>query len=147
MSLRLIRRYANRKLYDVEESRYVSLKELGDLVAQGVKLKVEQADSGEDITLRTLARLRLIEAEETMERVRALPETVRKRLEQGWSDLRTRLTSAEDGLTALRVQLAAPLAAIGRLAQKIESLEAELKRLSAQVDALVRDDQDPKDPS
>ncbi len=134
--MRLIRRYANRKLYDVEESRYISLKELGALVATGCKVRVEQADSGEDITLRTLARARLVEAEETFERVRNLPDSLRQRLEQGWSDLRLRVSTVEDRLAQLSRQVTEPLNAMVQLTRKLEALERQLTDLTEEVEGL-----------
>lgn len=134
--MRLIRRYANRKLYDVEESRYISLKELGELLATGCKLRVEQADSGEDITLRTLARARLVEAEETFERFRTLPDNLRQRLEQGWSDLRLRVSTVEDRLTQLSRQVTEPLNAMVQLTRRLEALDRQLADLSQEVERL-----------
>ena len=134
--MRLIRRYANRKLYDVETSRYISLKELGGLLAAGAKLKVEQADSGEDITLRTLARLRLVEAEETFERVRTLPDHLRQRLEQGWSDLRLRMGTVENRLAELSRQVTEPLNAMTQLTRKLESLDRQVRALAKEVELL-----------
>ena len=37
---RLIKRYESRKLYDTEESRYVSLEEIGDWVRHGQQVQV-----------------------------------------------------------------------------------------------------------
>lgn len=56
--IRLIKRYggASRKLYDTEESRYVSLEELADWIRAGQDLKVVDNVSGEDVTAQTLAQ-------------------------------------------------------------------------------------------
>jgi polyhydroxyalkanoate synthesis repressor PhaR len=55
--IRLIRRYANRKLYDVEQSRYIKLDEIGELVRAGINVRVEDKKTGEDLTARTLTHL------------------------------------------------------------------------------------------
>src|SRR5207248_3343618 len=47
---RLIRKYANRRLYDAEESRHVTLDDLRKLIASGQRIKVIDDKSGEDIT-------------------------------------------------------------------------------------------------
>ena len=62
--VRLIRRYGgeSRKLYDTEESRYVSLEELGDWVRQGQELRVVDSKTEEDVTAQTLAQI-IYEAE------------------------------------------------------------------------------------
>ena len=53
----LIKRYANRKLYDPGRSRYVTLEELEELIRQGREIRVMDAVSGEDLTSQTLAQI------------------------------------------------------------------------------------------
>jgi polyhydroxyalkanoate synthesis repressor PhaR len=56
---RTIRRYANRKLYDVKASRYVSLGDLLDLIRCGETITVKDVASGADITCLVLAQVLL----------------------------------------------------------------------------------------
>jgi polyhydroxyalkanoate synthesis repressor PhaR len=58
---RQIRRYGNRKLYDPEARRYVTLDELGQLVADGHEICVTDQRTGEDLTNPTLAQILLDE--------------------------------------------------------------------------------------
>jgi polyhydroxyalkanoate synthesis repressor PhaR len=58
---RLIRRYGNRKLYDPEARRYVTLEELGALIAGGHEICVVDQKTGEDLTSPTLAQVLLEE--------------------------------------------------------------------------------------
>ena len=53
----LIKRYANRKLYDQGRSRYVTLEDLEELIRQGREIRVVDAVSGEDLTSQTLAQI------------------------------------------------------------------------------------------
>jgi polyhydroxyalkanoate synthesis repressor PhaR len=53
----LIKRYANRKLYDPGRSRYVTLEDLEELIRQGREIRVVDAVSGEDLTGQTLAQI------------------------------------------------------------------------------------------
>ncbi len=53
---RRIVRYRNRKLYEASERRFVTLRDLARTVAAGGKVEVIAADTGEDITARTLSR-------------------------------------------------------------------------------------------
>ena len=53
----LIKRYANRKLYDQGRSRYVTLEELEELIRKGREIRVVDAVSGEDLTSQTLAQI------------------------------------------------------------------------------------------
>lgn len=59
---RLVKRYGNRKLYDVEASRYVTLDAIRALVQAGEDVRVVDNDSGEDLTRVTLAQI-IYEAE------------------------------------------------------------------------------------
>jgi len=43
---RLIRKYANRRLYDAQESRHVTLDDLRKLIAAGQRIKVVDDKSG-----------------------------------------------------------------------------------------------------
>jgi len=47
---RLIKKYPNRRLYDTEESRYITLLDVQQLVRAGHEVKVIDTQSGEDIT-------------------------------------------------------------------------------------------------
>jgi polyhydroxyalkanoate synthesis repressor PhaR len=58
----LIKRYANRKLYDQSQSRYVTLEELAELIRQGRQIRVVDAVSGDDLTSLTLAQI-ILESE------------------------------------------------------------------------------------
>jgi len=60
--VRLIKRYGNRKLYDVEASRYVTLDGIRALVQSGEDVRVVDNDSGEDLTRVTFAQI-IYEAE------------------------------------------------------------------------------------
>lgn len=57
--IRLIKRYGggSRKLYDTEESRYVSLDEIAAWIREGQELQVADSATGEDVTGQTLAQI------------------------------------------------------------------------------------------
>jgi hypothetical protein len=52
----LIKRYANRKLYDTVERRFTSLSRIRTLVREGVDVLVIDHDTGEDRTAETLSQ-------------------------------------------------------------------------------------------
>ncbi len=54
---RLIKRYANRKLYDTQSSTYVTLDDVESMVRKGAELQIVDQKSGEDITGATLAHI------------------------------------------------------------------------------------------
>jgi len=54
---RIIRKYPNRRLYDTEESRYITLTDVRDLVLRQVAFTVIDKRSGEDITRNILLQV------------------------------------------------------------------------------------------
>ncbi|NYT72297.1 polyhydroxyalkanoate synthesis repressor PhaR [Halomonas sp. QX-2] len=61
--MRVIRKYANRRLYDTQQSRYVTLEDLRRLIIEEEPFRVEDAKSGEDLT-RTILLSIIIEQEQ-----------------------------------------------------------------------------------
>jgi polyhydroxyalkanoate synthesis repressor PhaR len=59
--IRLIKRYESRKLYDTEESRYVSLDEIATWVRQGQEVRVVDNGTNNDVTSQTLTQIILDE--------------------------------------------------------------------------------------
>ena len=53
----VIKRYSNRKLYDTQESRYVTLEEIEEMIRGGREISVVDAASGEDLTSVTLSQI------------------------------------------------------------------------------------------
>ncbi len=62
-AVRVIRKYANRRLYDTQQSRYVTLEDLRRLILDDEPFRVEDAKSGEDLT-RTILLSIIIEQEQ-----------------------------------------------------------------------------------
>jgi polyhydroxyalkanoate synthesis repressor PhaR len=54
---RVIKRYANRKLYDTLESRYVTLDQIAEMIRRGEEVKVIDNNSKDDLTSVTLAQI------------------------------------------------------------------------------------------
>lgn len=63
---RIIKKYPNRRLYDTEESRYITLSEVRGLVTAGIPFKVVDTQSGEEITRSILLQV-IIEQENEQE--------------------------------------------------------------------------------
>jgi polyhydroxyalkanoate synthesis repressor PhaR len=53
----VIKRYSNRKLYDTQESRYVTLEEIEEMIRAGREISVVDAQTGEDLTSVTLTQI------------------------------------------------------------------------------------------
>ncbi len=76
-SERVIKRYENRKLYDAETRRYVTLGDLAGMVARGLEVRVLDQRTGDDITPAMLAQVIL---EGIKERTASIPGQVLSRL-------------------------------------------------------------------
>jgi polyhydroxyalkanoate synthesis repressor PhaR len=50
MATRIIKKYTNRRLYDSEDSKYVTLKDIKKIIAMGQDVKIIDDTSGDDIT-------------------------------------------------------------------------------------------------
>ena len=79
----LIKRYANRKLYNTQTSRYITLKGIGELVEEGSEVRVVDNETGEDITSVTLSQV-LVDTERNN---RGVPGTLLSELIQRGGDV------------------------------------------------------------
>jgi polyhydroxyalkanoate synthesis repressor PhaR len=109
----LIKRYANRKLYDTEAKRYITLHGIAKLIQEGEEVQVVDNVSGEDLTAVTLTQI-IFEKEK--QRSGFLPKAVLTSLVQAGGDT----------LGGLRRGLASPL---GLLRQVDEEIEKRLQHL------------------
>jgi polyhydroxyalkanoate synthesis repressor PhaR len=83
----VVKRYSNRKLYDTQESRYVTLEEIEEMIRTGREISVVDAASGEDLTSVTLTQI-ILENERT--RRASLPAAFLHQLikhGESWHDL------------------------------------------------------------
>ncbi len=55
--MHLIKKYANRKMYDTQDKRYVSMVQLSELIKQGEEVVVIDNRTGEDITTGVISQL------------------------------------------------------------------------------------------
>jgi len=95
----VVKRYSNRKLYDIQESRYVTLEELEEMIRAGKEISVVDAATGEDLTSVTLAQI-ILDSERN--RRAALPTAFLHQLikhGEAWQDfLQTSLRSSLEGI-------------------------------------------------
>lgn len=92
---KIIKRYANRKLYDTVESRYVTLEEIAEMVKGGTDVRIVDNRSKEDLTSITLAQI-IFEGEK---RQSQMPLTLLKRIIQGGNvvtDLVTKVSTLRE---------------------------------------------------
>jgi polyhydroxyalkanoate synthesis repressor PhaR len=72
----LIKKYGNRRLYDTEESCYITLEDLAAMIRDGADVTVIDAKTGQDLTQSTLAQIIL----ESRGAARLLPTPLLKQL-------------------------------------------------------------------
>lgn len=72
----IVKRYANRKLYDCENSKYITLKQLVEHIKTGREVQVTDNVSKEDITATTLL-MALVEADDGTTQVEVLTNILR----------------------------------------------------------------------
>jgi polyhydroxyalkanoate synthesis repressor PhaR len=53
----IVKKYSNRRLYDTEQSRYITQDELADKIRLGADVRVVDAATGDDLTQGTLAQI------------------------------------------------------------------------------------------
>lgn len=95
----LIKRYANRKLYNTQTSRYITLKGIAELLEEDEEVQVIDNQTGEDITSITLSQI-LVDTERSN---RAVPGNLLSELVQRGGDalygaLRRSMGDASEGI-------------------------------------------------
>ena len=103
----LIKRYANRKLYNTETSRYITLKGIAELIENGDEVRVVDNETGEDITSIALSQI-LVDNE----RARGgevpgsvLTELISKGGDVLYTALRRGVGDAQDGIEEFRTNV------------------------------------------
>ncbi|HYS98033.1 MAG TPA: polyhydroxyalkanoate synthesis regulator DNA-binding domain-containing protein [Candidatus Dormibacteraeota bacterium] len=154
----LIKKYANRKLYDTRTSSYITLDQIAQLVRDGHEIKVVDRDNGGDLTQVTLSQIVLSEEKRGPSRIvgaggemlhdrgQALLDYVRKTLNVS-ADLRTEVgrrregleTMADDAIERALQRLRIPTRRdIDRINDRLDRLTAQLKRAGLSNGSVTR---------
>jgi polyhydroxyalkanoate synthesis repressor PhaR len=105
--MRVIKRYPNRKMYDTEAKRYITLDGIAFLIRQGEEVSVLDHASGEDLTALTLSQVIF---EQEKKRSGFLPQSVLTGLIQAGGET----------MSTLRRTLSAPLDLARQVDEEIE---------------------------
>jgi polyhydroxyalkanoate synthesis repressor PhaR len=151
----VIKKYANRKLYDTFSRRYVTLEVIAELLREGHEVRVVDRTSGEDITAVTLSQI-LLDLERQRRGPAAEPllvDAVRERGEQLIALVRASLTlprelrqRATDSLASTTQQLENRVDDVVTTglhnlniatAEEVAALASRLEDLATRVDALA----------
>ena len=142
----LIKKYANRKLYDTQTSRYITLDGISDLVRDGHDIQVVDRETGRDLTPLILSQIVMSEekrgeangAERGLERGQALLDYVRRTLSVPAAivsgEVEKRRGDVEDLIDVAVEQALARLSIPSH--REIESLNSRLDRLERRLEGL-----------
>ena len=99
----LIKRYANRKLYNTQTSRYITLKGISELIEAGEEVRVIDNETGEDITNVALSQI-LVDSEREGREVPSslLSDLLHRGGDVLYGALRRRVDDASEGLEELQ---------------------------------------------
>lgn len=132
--MRVIKRYSNRKLYDTEDKRYVTLEEVSALVRAGADVKVLDNETNEDLTTVTLSQILL---EKERKHHNTLPKTFFTSVLQSGTKIREALAEKadrffgpglENALKGLRIPSRSEFEALARTVAALEEKIAALEK-------------------
>ncbi len=150
--IRLIKRYGSRKLYDTEESRYVSLDELAGWIRSGQQIRVIDNKTSDDVTSQTLTQ---IISEEGRKGTALLPNELLHELirigEQAVSSGVEQLQNRMDRLVQASIDRIGPVRRareeMARLRERLEDLERSLAAIEPDRGGAKVPPTEPKDES
>ena len=114
--VRLIKRYANRKLYDTGSGELTSMRRIEDLVRAGVDIRVVDHDTGQDMTSEVLVGI--------------LGNSMHAGTIEGDTLLLTSLIRSPDDLLAAMMN-------DGQRTEELRAMGERVRLLSATIDALL----------
>lgn len=81
----IVKKYANRRLYDTGRSSYVTLDDLAEMIREGQEFVVQDAKTGKDLTQSVLTQI-IVEKESKEDGEKMLPESFLKQIIQFYGD-------------------------------------------------------------
>lgn len=147
----VIKKYANRRLYDTSSSRYINLEDIGALVRNGKEVQVVDAATGEDLTRVTLTQIIVEDAREQpsglpLELLRQLivasdrvgQEFIMWYLKSAFNAYQKVQSSLQDRISQVQATALSPLQAMKNLVQssadeKTEDVADEVRELRQRI--------------
>src|SRR4029079_2981277 len=135
--IRLIKRYESRKLYDTEESRYVSLEDIANWVRTGQEVKVVDNGTSEDVTAQTLTQVILDEGKKGTS---LLPsELLHELVRVGERAVTSGVEQLQHGVDRVLKASMDRLGPVRRAREEMSSLRERMEELESSLEALERE--------
>jgi polyhydroxyalkanoate synthesis repressor PhaR len=135
--VRLIKRYESRKLYDTEESRYVSLEDIAGWVRSGQEVRVVDNATSEDVTQQTLTQIIL---DEGRKGTSFLPnELLHELVRMGERAMSSGVEQLQHGVDRVLKASVDRLAPVRRAREEMALLRQRLEQLEGSLAALEND--------
>jgi polyhydroxyalkanoate synthesis repressor PhaR len=132
--IRLIKRYESRKLYDTEESRYVSLEEISTWIRDGQEVRVVDNATSADVTSQTLTQIIL---DEGRRGTSFLPsELLHELVRLGEKAVHSGVEQVQHGVDRLVQASVDRLAPVRRAREEMSRLRSQLERLESSLSHL-----------
>jgi polyhydroxyalkanoate synthesis repressor PhaR len=135
--VRLIKRYESRKLYDTEESRYVSLEDIASWVRAGQEVRVVDNGTAEDVTAQTLTQIIL---DEGRRGTSFLPsELLHELVRVGERAVTSGVEQLQHGVDRVLKASVDRLGPVRRAREEMTQLRQRLEELETSLEGLERD--------
>lgn len=138
--MKTIKRYQNRKLYDTQDSCYVTLEDIRDMIKQGDDVQIIDNATKEDLTSVTLAQIIL---EEERKQRGLLPLNIFKQIIQSGGEavkefVQRSLESGMDEFKKVRTFVDKQIKPTIESVQSIPTVAQEIRSLKAKIESLER---------
>ncbi|MBI4124439.1 MAG: polyhydroxyalkanoate synthesis regulator DNA-binding domain-containing protein [Deltaproteobacteria bacterium] len=130
---KVIKRYQNRKLYDTEDSCYVTLEDIRDMIKQGEDVQIIDNATKEDLTSVTLAQI-ILEAERKQKGL--LPINTFKQIIQSGGEVLKGIV--QDEFKRVRTFVDKQIKPTVESVQSIPTVASEIRQLKSKIEALER---------
>ncbi len=143
--IRIIKRYESRKLYDTEESRYVSLEDIAKWVRDGQEVKVIDNSTSADVSAQILTQIILDEGKRGTS---FLPtELLHELVRAGEKAVSSGVGRVQDGVDRLVQASIDRLAPVRRAREEMSHLRGRLADLEKTLVSLESESTAPKKPA
>ncbi len=137
-TLKIIKRYQNRKLYDTSDSCYVTLEDIADMIKLGDEVQIIDNETKEDLTAVTLAQIIF---EEQKKKTHVLPLSTFRQIIQNSGDtirdiVSKAVESGRDEIQHVREIVDEKIRPTVDHIRELPVVQSEIKHLRQRIDAL-----------